>query len=205
LSPAPCEQCLPLFTYYVNSGGWQQIRRSRRKKKGRRADLWWLRPLAVLVEATGGGAGGSRWPAVLFSFSLSPLCFFVLFSTSFFFFFFFILPPLSFLFSFFCSLSFCFLSSFFRRPPRFFFPFTCFYRQKQGKGTWLGRPLCCRPKQPKGYVPSILPPRGKHVGCRRLLERKLAVEQRKKSSSSSPASRIQGKKKTWVPFKMAPF
>jgi hypothetical protein len=28
---------------------------------------------------------------------------------------------------------------------------------------------------------------------------------RKKSSSSSPASRVQGKKKTWVPFKTAPF
>jgi hypothetical protein len=31
------------------------------------------------------------------------------------------------------------------------------------------------------------------------------VEQKKKSSSSSPASRVQGKKKTWVPFKTAPF
>jgi hypothetical protein len=58
---------------------------------------------------------------------------------------------------------------------------------------------------PKGYVPSILPPHGKQVGCQRLFERELAVEQRKKSSSSSPASRVQGKKKTWVPFKTALF
>jgi hypothetical protein len=43
------------------------------------------------------------------------------------------------------------------------------------------------------------------VGCQRLFERELAVEQRKKSSSSSPASRVQGKKKTWVPFKTALF
>jgi hypothetical protein len=38
-----------------------------------------VQPLVVLLEATGGeaggGAGGSRWPAVLFSFSLYPLCF----------------------------------------------------------------------------------------------------------------------------------
>ena len=86
-----------------------------------------------------------------------------------------------------------------------FFPFPCFYRQKQGRETWLGRPLCCRPEPPKGYIPFLLPPRGKQVGCRRLFERELAVEQKKKSSSSSPASCVLGKKKTWVPFKTTPF
>ena len=27
----------------------------------------------------------------------------------------------------------------------FFVPFPCFYRQKHGRETWLGCPLCCRP------------------------------------------------------------
>jgi len=70
---APCEQCPPLFTCYVNCGGMAGTKQER--KKGRKVDLRWLQPLAVLLQATGGGAGGSRWPAVLFFFSLSLLCF----------------------------------------------------------------------------------------------------------------------------------
>jgi len=90
--PNPCEQCPPLFTCYVNNGG--QAGTKSKKQKGRRADLWWLLSLAELLESTGSGAGGSRWPVVLllllplssvFSvFSLSSL--FLLFSLLFFFF-----------------------------------------------------------------------------------------------------------------------
>jgi len=112
-----CEQCLPLFTCHVNSGGWQRRRRSRRKKKGRRADLRWLQPLAVLLEATGGetggGAGGSRWPAMLFFFSLSPL--FFLFSSLLLFFFLLSASPLFSLIS---------LLSFLFSLVLFFFPFS---------------------------------------------------------------------------------
>ena len=40
------------------------------------------------------------------------------------------------------------------------------------RGTWPGRPLYSRPEPPKGYVPFLLPPRGKQVGrlSRRLFE-----------------------------------
>jgi len=89
--PNPCEQCPPLFTCYVNNGG--QAGTKSKKQKGRRADLWWLLSLAELLESTGSGSGGSRWPVVLllllplssvFSvFSLSSL--FLLFSLLFFF------------------------------------------------------------------------------------------------------------------------
>jgi len=67
----PCEQWPPLFTCYVNCEGMAGTKQER--KKGRRVDLRWLQPLAVLLEATGGGAGGSRWPTVLFFFSLSSV------------------------------------------------------------------------------------------------------------------------------------
>jgi len=66
------------------------MRRSKRKKKEEgRADLRWLQPLAVLLEATSGGASGSRWLQPLLSLSL--FFFFVLlvfrpFSLFFFFF-----------------------------------------------------------------------------------------------------------------------
>ena len=47
--------------------------------------------------------------------------------------------------------------------PFFSFPFPCFYRQKQGRETSLGRPLCCRPS-------TVRPTRGKWLVSRRLLE-----------------------------------
>jgi len=60
--------------------------RQEKKNKGRRADLRWLLLLVELLEATGSGAGGSRWfsfsSSSLFFYSLSLLCFFVLFSAS---------------------------------------------------------------------------------------------------------------------------
>jgi len=59
-------------------------------------------------------------------------------------------------------------------PPLCFFFFCSlplYLWEKQGRET-QGRPLCSRPEPPKGYVPSILPPRGKQVGmlCRCLFE-----------------------------------
>jgi hypothetical protein len=49
----------------VKSGDWGGETRQEKKNKGRRADLRWLLLLVELLEATGSGAGGSRW----FSFS----------------------------------------------------------------------------------------------------------------------------------------
>ena len=48
--PSLCEQCLPLFTCYVNSGGWQRRRSRRKKKKG-----W-----PAVGSVNGGVAGGDR-------------------------------------------------------------------------------------------------------------------------------------------------
>ena len=197
--PRPCEQCPPLFTCYVNSGGVAGTQQE--KEEGEKG---WPAVAATVGCATGSDRRRRWWPVTLFFFSLSPLFYvlFLLFSSSFFFSF----SPLFSLLSSALYLSLGLSVSLFPLfSVLFFFPFPCFYRQKQGRETWLGRPLCCRPEPPKGYVPFLLPPRGKQVGCRRLFERELAVEQKKKSSSSSPTSRVQGKKKTWVPFKTAPF
>ena len=91
-----------------------------------------------------GGRGGGASPS-----SSSPS------SASFFFF-----PSLSFV-----PLSFCFSISLFPLFLGLFFsfPFPCFYRQKQGRETWLGWPLCCRPS-------TVRPTRGKWLVSRRLLE-----------------------------------
>ena len=84
------------------------------------------------------------------------------------------------------------------RSP-FFFPFPCFYRQKQGRETWMGWPLCCRPS-------TVRPTHGKWLVSWRLLERRrrlfegwMAVTEEGNNSPSSPVSRVQGKKKM-VPF-----
>ena len=80
------------------------------------------------------------------------------------------------------------------RSP-FFFPFPCFYRQKQGRETWMGWPLCCRPS-------TVRPTRGKWLVSWRLLERRrrlfegwMAVTEEGNKSPSSLVSRVQGKKK----------
>jgi len=184
---APCEQCPPLFTCYVNCGGMAGTKQER--KKGRKVDLRWLQPLAVLLQATGGGAGGSRWPAVLFFFSVSLLCF--SFSSPLLFFFF---RPSPSLFSSFSS----FLCPLFSVPPHFFRALPCIYRKNRGD-RGKGRPLCNRPKNCPGNTTPSSPTRGKlrasGVG-RSIFERELVVENRgRKKSSSSPASRVQGKKK----------
>jgi len=87
----------------------------------------------------------------------------------------------------------------------------CIYRQKnRGRDSpttpiqsWFrGRVAGAATVQPpKGYVPSIFPPRGKQVGrfCRhlfKLFQRKGEEKSRGRKSSSSPASRVEGKKKT---------
>ena len=158
---------------------------SKRKQNGAaRGYLGWRRGGA----AGGGGVvvavEGLRWPVGLlillplpplfflsFSFLFSPfsslgsLLSYVLLSLSSF------LPPLFFFFFFLL-----FLSPFSVPPPSVFIGKT----EGGGKtpycpcprGTWLGRPLCGRPEPPKGYVPFLLPPRGKQVGrlSRRLFE-----------------------------------
>ena len=154
------------------------------KKKGRRADLLWLLSSAKLLEVTGSGAGGWRWRQRRWFFSsLSLLCF------SFSFFFRFSVPSL------FCSLSSILLS--FSLVSLLYF-FICsaphvFIGKNRG-GTWLGRPLCRRP--------STAPPtRGKfffgQVGLVDVfLREKWWWKTEKEKSSSSLASRVQGKKKT---------
>ena len=110
-------------------------------------------------------AAEARWPTVSppsFVFASSFAIFFFLsfsflFLSSFLFFLFSSLfHVLSLSRSFGLSLLFC------SRSP-FFFPFPCFYKQKQGRETWMGRPLCCRPS-------TVRPTRGKWLVSRRLLE-----------------------------------
>ena len=182
----------------MNSGGWQGRRRSRRKKKGRRADLWWLLSLAEMLEATdsgtGDGAGGSRWSAVALFFPFLSLLCFSFFSLL-----------LLLLFS---ALSLLF-SSFRSSPLSFFFAPPIFIGKNRG-GMWLGRPLCCRPKNcPRNTSPPSSPTRGKlrasGGGVSVFLKREMAVTEEEKKSSSSPASHVQGKKKTHSAFKTTPF
>ena len=138
----------------------------------------WRRQVAALVVApvVRGGGNGS----VCFS-SLSSL-FFILFSASSFFFL--LVFPLS------CALSLLFSSFFFALS------FPVFIGKKQGRER-RGRPLCCRPSNTWKAL-------GKWGWCRCLFEkestsfwrgRQWKTEEEK--SSSSTASRIQGKKKTY--------
>jgi hypothetical protein len=142
---------------------------------------------AVVGEAAGGDRQRRWWLAVaaaalVFFFSLSPL-FFVLFFLSVFSAF----PLLLSLFYYPLLLT-CF--------PSLFFHLFCphvFIGKNRG-GTWLGRPLCRRP--------STAPPtRGKfffgQVGLVDVfLREKWWWKTEKEKSSSSLASRVQGKKKT---------
>jgi len=140
---------------------------------------------ATLAAAGGGGtmaSGFSSFLCLFFSFLFLSSFLFFLFSSLF--------PVLS--LSLGLSLLFC------SRSP-FFFPFPCFYRQKQGRETWMGWPLCCRPS-------TVRPTHGKWLVSWRLLERRrrlfegwMAVTEEGNNSPSSPVSRVQGKKKM-VPF-----
>jgi len=184
LSPARVNSALHCSHVTWTMEAWQG--RSRRKRKGRRADLQWLLSLAEVLEATGSGAvvapvvrGGGN-DSVCFS-SLSSL-FFILFSASSFFFL--LVFPLS------CALSLLFSSFFFALS------FPVFIGKKQGRER-RGRPLCCRPSNTWKAL-------GKWGWCRCLFEkestsfwrgRRWKTEEEK--SSSSTASRIQGKKKTY--------
>ena len=136
---------------------------------------------ATLAAAGGGGtmaSGFSSFLCLFFSFLFLSSFLFFLFSSLF--------PVLS--LSLGLSLLFC------SRSP-FFFPFPCFYRQKQGRETWMGWPLCCRPS-------TVRPTRGKWLVSWRLLERRrrlfegwMAVTEEGNKSPSSLVSRVQGKKK----------
>ena len=78
-------------------------------------------------------------------------------------------------------------------------PLPCFYRQKQGGPTWWGGH--CWP--PLHYPSKVC----KWLNCGRLIEPKPGKkfgEKWGRKSTSSPASRVQGKKKM-VSFKTAPF
>jgi len=151
--------------------------------------------LEATDSGTGDGAGGSRWSAVALFFPfLSLLCFSFFFSAS--------------SSSFFCSLSSLLLLSVFP-PLSFFRPPPIFIGKNRG-GMWLGRPLCCRPKNcPRNTSPPSSPTRGKlrasGGGVSVFLKREMAVTEEEKKSSSSPASHVQGKKKTHSAFKTTPF
>jgi hypothetical protein len=80
----------------------------------------------------------------------------------------------------------------------FFFSSSVFIGKNRG-GTWLGRPLCYRPKNcPRNTSPPSSPTRGKlrASGVGMFLKREMVVTEEEKSSSS-PASLVQGKKKTY--------
>jgi len=167
------------------------------------ADLQWLLSLAVMLVAKW------RWlqAAVLLLLSSASLLF-LFFSSS----------IIIFLFlSVFSSFPLLFCS--FLLLPLLLFPFAppsalslpYIYRQKNrgrdspttpAQSSCRGRVAGAATMQlPKGYIPSIFPPCGKQVGsfCRYLFKlfwRKGEEKSRGRKSSSSPASRVQGKKKT---------
>ena len=74
-----------------------------------------------------------------------------------------------------------------------------------------GRPLCYHPEPPKGYVLSILPPRGKQVGCvsvflRFRKERDLVITRGRKKNVILPLLHTsRGRKRHMVLFKTTPF
>jgi len=103
----------------------------------------------VLLKATNGGTGGRRccFSSLSLLYSVFSFCFSLLLLFS----------------AFFSCLSLLFILSVPLFPPFFvLFPFPCFYRQKQGRETWLRRPLCCRPSTALQHMKSGL--------CRRLFE-----------------------------------
>jgi hypothetical protein len=115
-------------------------------------------------------------PPLCFSFSsfLSVFLFFLPLQVFFFFFLSFGLSPLSF---FFCSVSSSLLLLFFLGPPVFI--------GKNRGGTWLGWPLCCRPKNcPRNTSPPSSLTRGKlrasGGGVGVFLKREMAVIEEKK-------------------------
>jgi hypothetical protein len=151
----------------------------------------WRRQTAALVMALA-VHGGRRWLYFFLFFLSSVFHFFLCF-----FFFFFLLSLFS--------------SPPFGLPPSLFFspPPPIFIGKNRG-GMWLGRPLCCRPKNcPRNTSPPSSPTRGKlranGGGVSVFLKREMAVTEEEKKSSSSPASHVQGKKKTHSAFKTTPF
>ena len=183
LNPARVNSALHCSHATWTIEAWQG--RSRRKKRGRKADLWWLLSLAELLEATGSDAGGSRW--------WQRLCFFLLSLSSIFhsllcFFFFF-----------------CFQSSPSLLPSLFSSPFSSllvspvFIGKNRGE-IWTGRPLCSRPSTTLG---TTILPFLQHVesfgqiglvGV--FLRERWWWKTEEEKSSSSPTLRVQGKKKT---------
>jgi len=148
----------------------------RRKQRGggstwRSLGRQWQPAMAVVP---GGGAGGSRWLAMLFFFSLSPL-FFVHFSASFFFF-----RPSPSLFSSLLALSLLFFLLFLVLPSCSAPP--VFIGKNRG-GTCLGQPLCCGPSNTWkvwSYVGVFL----------MLFRRRKSGKTGGRKSTSSPASRV---------------
>ena len=143
-------------------------------------------------------------PAVLVA---APLFFLLSSSSGLLFFFIFglitLLPLLS-LLSFPLSFLFCFFS-----PLLFSRALPCIYRKNRGE-RGRGRPLCNHPKNcPRNTSPPSSPTRGKlrasGGGVSVFLKREMAVTEEEKKSSSSPASHVQGKKKTHSAFKTTPF
>jgi len=79
----------------------------------------------------------------------------------------------------------------------FFFPFPCFYRQEQGRETWLGRPLCCCPSTAPStsgnwvVSASFWSHRGEGSRCE---------TEEKRKSSSSPVLCVSRGRRWWCCF-----
>jgi len=174
--------------------------KGKEKTEQRRKEAYPSRGGAAVV--VGGGDGGRRFCS-FFSFSLSPLFFVILSASSSSFLFFGSSPsPLLLLSSLLFSLSFFLL--FFSSSSRslfFLVPSPYFYRQKQGRETWLGRPLCCR----RSTASSTRGKGGKSASFWRSSRGGKSVRNKGEKQHFLPCSlRVLGKK-MMVPFKTAPF
>ena len=200
--PSPTIRVGPTWTliFHCSHATWT-VESGSEGEEGRKTDLWWHRGGAAGGGGCNGAASGGwglRWPAVLLLLLLlPPLFFFSLFSALFFFFWF-----LPFFLPLFCSLSLS-LSLF---SLLFFSTLSSlvFIGKKQGRETGAVQCDAAPPTRGKCLWASGV---GRHLFERESMSfwRERWRWQRKKKSSSSPASCVQGKKKTHSANKTAPF
>ena len=190
--PSPCEQCPQLFTCYLNSGRDE----GSTQEKNKRGE-----GLTCSVVVVSGAARGDKQRRQQFVVAggvvEAPPCFPSSFFSIFLLVFVFLLS--SFLcfsslscFVFLVLFSFCCLLLALSSPT--------FIGEKQRR-VRPERLLCCHPEPPKGYIPSILPPRGKQVGCVGVFlshwGREVGENQGRKCFFFPCSLHVQGKKKTY--------
>ena len=87
------------------------------------------------------------------------------------------------------------------RSPIFSLVLPCFYRKKIGETSWWGGHCWPPPPLPFPWITTL--GNGERLFAQKT--RKKVGEKGEEKSSSSPASRVQGKKKTYSAVKTAPF